>query len=312
MRVFLLALAAVLLVSSGAQARTETIAAVVNQDAITMSDLADRLKLVMVSSGLADSPDIRRKLMPQILGSLVEERLKIQEARRLDIAVAPQEIADGFAELAQQNTMKPEKFRAMIEGGGINIATIERQIEAQIAWGKVIQQEMRPQVSVTDADIDDHMARLVRSKGRTEYLASDIFLPADSEEQRSKAQQLAARLAQEIASGKAPFFKVAQQFSAAPGAPQGGDLGWVQEGQLQPEIEGALKNLDKGKTSAPVRTADGYHILLLRDARAAGGAGLPPRDKVYTMIGVQRLERLQARRLLDLKATAFIENRVES
>ena len=53
-------------------ARTETIAAVVNEDAISMSDMNDRLKLILTSSGLPDNEEIRSKILPQVMGSLIE------------------------------------------------------------------------------------------------------------------------------------------------------------------------------------------------------------------------------------------------
>ncbi len=294
------------------QARTEAIAAVVNQDAISMNDLGDRLHLTMASAGLPNSPEIRKKLIPQVLDSLVEEQLKMQEARRLDIKITKEDIEAGFAELAKQNKFTPEQFRDMISRGGLSLATMERQIESQLAWAKVIQQVMRPQIEVTDSDIDDYIARIKSSKGKTEYLVSDILIKVSSDKKEAEARDVAMKLSQEITSGHAPFGKVAQQFSASPGAVRGGDLGWVLQGQLQTELEKTLAAMQKGAVSAPVRAVDGYHILQLRDMREVSDTNLPPRDNILNAIGLQRLERAQARYLLDLKTTAFIENRVQA
>ena len=52
----------------------------------------------------------------------------------------------GLREIAAQNNFSPEQFREMIDKGGLNIKTMEDQIRAQLAWSKVIQTRLRPQV----------------------------------------------------------------------------------------------------------------------------------------------------------------------
>ncbi|MCB1721429.1 MAG: peptidylprolyl isomerase [Rhodospirillales bacterium] len=291
-------------------ARSESIAVVVNEDAITMSDVNDRMALIIASSGLPNKKDVQEKLLPQIIGSLVEEQVRLQEARRLDLNVSPEDIAQGFAAVAQQNNMSVEEFRSMITRGGLNIRTLEAQIRAQIAWSKVVQAKLRPQVIVSDSDVDSYLERLNNNTGKPEYLVSEIFLPPASAQEESDMQQLAHKLVQEIRSGQAPFFKVAQQFSQSAGASQGGDLGWIAQGQLQRELDDALAHISKGQVSDPIRSASGYHILNVRDQRLIAAENLPSREQVRGVIGTQRLERLQQRYLLDLKSAAFIENRL--
>jgi peptidyl-prolyl cis-trans isomerase SurA len=302
---------AVLVPFAAAHAQEEGIASVVNQDAITMSDLNNRMRLIGVSSGLANTPDIRAKLARQVINSLIEEQLMIQEAKKQDIEITQPEIDQGFATLAAQNKISPEEFRKMITGSGIEISTMERQIRAQIGWQKIIQKVMRPKITVTDADIDEYIARITAQKGRAEYLLAEIYLPVDSAAQDAETRDLAQRLVNEIRAGKAPFPKIAQQFSRSPGASQGGMLGWVPEGQLAPELEEAVKALSKDGLTEPVRMTDGYHILLLRDKRALAEENIPTRDQAMSAIGVQRLDRAQRRYLMDLKSSAFIENRIQ-
>lgn len=309
---FFWALVFALVLSVAVHARTEGIAAVVNQDAISITDLNDRLRMVIASARLPGTKDIQEKIMPQVLNDLIEEQLKMQEARRLEIQVSQQEVDGGLAMIAKQNNLTIEQFRGAMEHDGISPATLERQIRAQIGWSKVVQKTMRPQVEITDSDVDDYIDRLRSASGKAEYKVAEIFLPVGDNSPEADAQQLASRLVQEINSGKAEFFKVAQQFSNSAGAPLGGDLGWVREGQLQPELDKALTGMQKGVVSSPVRTTDGYHILMLRDMRTVSEETIPSREQVMQTLGLQRLERVQARQLLELKTTAFIETRVES
>ena len=288
------------------------IAAIVNQDAISMRDLNDRLRLLLVSSGLPDSPDLRARMSGQAIDSLINEQLMLQEMKKQDVDLEDKDIDAGFEQLAQQNKMSADQFKAMITSSGVNIDTMRRQIKAQIGWGKIVQKVMRPQIEVNDADIDAFLERLNNNIGKNEYLVAEIFLPVDAPNQQSDARQLAEKLDAEIRAGKAPFFKVAAQFSKAPGAAQGGDRGWIQAGQLPDELDSVLKTMKKDDLSEPIHSSAGYHILYLRDTRAITDKDIPSREEIFNALGGQRLDRAQRRYLMDLRSAAFIENRVKS
>jgi len=292
-------------------ANSEKIAAVVNQDVISRSDVSDRVKLIMMSSGLPNNPEIRTKLSQQVIGSLVEEQIKLQEAVRLEIETTPDEIAQGFATIARQNNFEPEKFSEILKGSGINKATMERQIKSQIAWGKVVQAKVRSRVRVSDRDVEYALERLKANAGKTEYLVAEVFLPIEDPKEDSNVRQLATRLASQIKNQQVPFFKVAQEFSKAAGATNGGDLGWIQGEQLDKAVSSAVKSMQKNTVSAPVRSNSGYHILFLRDSRLISDKNAPDYDEMKKTIGTERLERAQRRYYLDLKSASFIENRID-
>jgi len=286
------------------------IAVVVNEDAISMADLSDRYRLILASSRIPDGPETRDRLTPQIISALIEEQLKFQEGARNDVEVSQSEINNGFTTIAQQNGLKPEEFRKALQQSGINVGTMERQIRSQIMWSKVVAKRLRPKVNISESDINTVEDRLKNSIGLTEYLASEIYLPVENTSEEAQVRDLARNLAMDMQAGKVPFFRIAQQFSKAPGAPQGGDLGWVQEGQLSRELDKVLVGLRPEQISSPIRSLGGYHILLLRETRTITEDTLPARDAIGSNLGMQRLDRLQQRLLLDLKSSAFIENRL--
>lgn len=307
---YTLMLAAILCAGIAPGARAEGIAAVVNEDAITISDLEERLRLMIVSSGMPYNQDIRDRLRGQVLNMLLEESLQMQEARALGVVIAPEEVESGFATIARQNNMEADAFKAALTKSGIRLSTLEDQIRAQIAWGKVVQKKLRPQIEVTDRDIDDRMALLQASLGKEQYLVAEIFLPVETMAQDADTLALAQRLTREILQNKAPFPKVASQFSQGAAAARGGDLGWVQEGQLPDPLNALVATMKEGDLSQPARSLTGYHILLLRGKRVVQAENLPTRDQVMNFIGTERLDRLQRRYLMDLKAEAFVERRV--
>jgi peptidyl-prolyl cis-trans isomerase SurA len=287
----------------------EGIVATVNDEAITASDLNDRLHLVMASSGMPDTAELKAKFAPQILSVLVEERVKIQEASKDGITVTDADIDRGFATVAAQNNISAEQFADMLKKQGLNPGTLRDQIRAQIAWGGVIQKKLRPQVDVTDTEIDAELARLNSNIGKNEYLVSEIFLPVDQAKDEPAVKQVADRITHLLTDEHAPFPRVASQFSQSASAARGGDLGWIEQGQLPKQVDALLATMKPGDLSQPIRTLSGYSIVVLRQSRTIAKENMPSADDVRQQIGLARLDRLQRRFLLDLKSAAFIDLR---
>lgn len=288
----------------------EGIAAVVNDDAITMSDVVERMKLIIVSSGMPNNPDMQQRLKGQVINMLIDESLQMQEAKQLSIKVTPEDIEGGFATIAKNNNIEVAKFKATLIHDGISLHTLEKQISAQIAWGKVVLRKVRPQIEVTETDIDARQKFLQSSIGKTQYAVAEIYLPVDSQTQDAEVQALAQKLLNEMTKNHAPFPQVAVQFSQEAASARGGDLGWVQEGQLPDEINQAIMTMKEGDISQPIRSLTGYHIILLRGKRTVTAENIPNRDAILEQIGNERLDRQQRRYLMDLKTAAFIDHRV--
>ena len=248
----------------------ERIAAVVNEDAISVSDVNARLRLMVVSAGMPDSAETRQRLMQQVLRQLVDERLQIQEAKRLGITVPPADVDKAVEQLAQQNRMDKAKLVKFLADSGIPQSTLTEQIRAQLSWQRVMQRRVRQEVAIADEDVDAAMQRVKESIGKPEYLVAEIFLAVDNPDQDEQVRRAGERLIDEIRKG-GNFAAVARQFSQSTTAASSGDLGWVRPGELDPQIDAALAQLRPGQLSQPVRTASGYHILLVRSKRAVGG-----------------------------------------
>ncbi|UEM05272.1 peptidylprolyl isomerase [Skermanella rosea] len=286
----------------------EGIAAVVNDDIISMSDLSARLQLALVSSGLPGTAEVRQRLTPQVLRSLIDERLQMQEAARANISVTDKEIDDAFGRVAEQNQMKRDQLEKMLSSQGVPRSALESQIRATIGWGKLVQRRLRPSIEIGEEEIDAVLRRIEANAGKPEYLAAEIYLAVDSPEREEEVRRLADRLVEQIGQG-ASFPAVARQFSQSAGATNGGDLGWVQQGQLPEELDTTLRDLRPGQVSRPIRSLTGYHILLLREQRTTGTV-LPPRDQILGALGQDRLDMLQRRLLRDLRMSAFVDLRV--
>jgi peptidyl-prolyl cis-trans isomerase SurA len=246
---------------------TERVAAVVNDDVITLHDLEQRMRLALASSNLPDSMETRSRIGPQVLRGLIDDRLKTQEAKRLKIAIAPAEIASSIANIERQNNMAAGTFEPFLKSRGIELETMRQQIQAELSWVRVVRHELVPDLHIGEAEIDARLAMMQANLGKPEYLVAEIFLAVEDIRHEADVRTLAERLIEQMRQG-APFPALARQFSQTGAA--GGDLGWIGQGSLDDELMAALAKLDKGGVSPPIRTIDGYHILLLRDKRLAG------------------------------------------
>lgn len=291
-------------------AGNEGIAVVVNSDAITNSDVNERMKLIASSTGIPQSPEAIKKLRPQIIDMLVEDTLKMQEARRIGVKVSKEEVDGGFAEIAKNNNIPADEFRKMVEKSGIQIRTLNDQIRAQIAWGKVVQSKVRSKIEVSDSDIDAELLKIKRKLGQPQYKLSEIYLPVNNAAKEGELSTFAKKLVEQLREQPDAFPKAAQQFSQSPGgATRGGDMGWIEKGQMPKEIDDKLEQLTENTIADPIKSQNAYYILMLKEKRTMTEEMLPKREDILQRIGTQRLERAARRYMLDLRSTAFIETR---
>lgn len=241
------------------------IAAVVNDNIVTTADLESRIRLSMIGAGLPETSEVAHRLMPQVLRSLIDEQLEMQEAKRLGITVPDSEVDQALDRIAQDNNI-PQGMKTYVSAHGVSPDVLMIQIRDTLTWNKVIQRELRPQVDVGEDEVDAAIARMRANAGKEEYAVSEIFLAVDNPQDEEQVHQFADNLVQQLKSGT-NFGAVAHQFSQSAGAAQGGDIGWVQEGQLAPELNKALMSMQKGDIAGPIRSASGFHILGLREKR---------------------------------------------
>lgn len=290
-------------------AKSFGIVATVNEDAISQTDLDDRIKLMLAASGLQDTGGNRQKMEAKALDELIIEQIKIQEAQKQNIAVTEEEIAEGFSNLAAQNQLTPEQFSQVLAQQGIPKATLLHQVKSQLAWVKVVQRVLRPQIDVTETDINSKFQQIQNEIGQVEYEAFEIFLPVESDSRELEVRKQAQEIVQDIKFNGAQFTDIAGRVSRSPTAANGGALGWVKEGQLSKEIDLVLRNLAEGQVSSPIRQPDGFYIISVRQKRSIDGETLPSENEMLNAIGLARLNKLQERYLSDLRAAAFIDRR---
>lgn len=247
------------------------IAVVVNDDAITTADVDNRMALLMLSSGLSKDEETMKRLKERVLKNLIDEKLQTQEAKRYSIEVEREEIDRAVGVVAKNNRLEPDELLEAFGKAGVPKSTLEDQIRATLSWTKVIQRVLRPQVEVGDDEVSAVLERIKANEGKPEYLISEIFIGVENPQDEAKNKELADSLITRLKEGT-PFSALAQQFSQSTSAINGGELGWVQPGQLPGALDETAKNLGVGNISEPIRMPDGFYILGKKNERIISAA----------------------------------------
>jgi peptidyl-prolyl cis-trans isomerase SurA len=242
------------------------IAAVVNDEVISVADLQSRLKMVMLSSNFPDSEETRRRIASQVLRTIVDEKLQMQEAKKQNVTATDEEIKKAISQIAKQNNMQPDQLDAVLKAHGIERDSLVEQLTASIVWAKLVRRLVSQTNMVSDEEIDDASRRLKETANEPQSRVAEIFLAVDNPQQDDEMRRLAERLIEQMKSG-ARFSAVAQQFSQSPTAAVGGDLGWLRPEQLSPDLAKAVAQMRPGELSPPIRSGAGYYLLLVLDRR---------------------------------------------
>ncbi len=256
------------------------IAAVVNDEPISVLDLLARSKLMLLTLSQPATPENIRQIAASVLRQLVEEKLQVQEAKARGLKVPDEEVQAEMDGLERVNGLPRGGLKRMFEANQIPMETLASQIRARLLWQRAVLRKMGPPtLLMSDEEIDEVLRQIQANKGKPEYLVAEIVLNVDEQtESLASARATVAQIAEQLRNGGS-FQALARQVSQSASAAVGGDLGWVSTGQLDPILEARLQRMNPGELSEPIQTPGALHILLLRDRRIAGAPRPPPQAR---------------------------------
>jgi peptidyl-prolyl cis-trans isomerase SurA len=252
---------------------SEGVAAVINDEVISTFDLAQRMRLLIATSGVQPTEQNLPQFQREALSGLVDERLQIQELRRVEkeqkIEIVPtdDEVDEQLTEMARENNANLQQFTNALAAQGIGIATLREQVRAQTGWQRWVRGRYGSRLRVGDDQVTAEMERISAAATRPQYQIAEVFIDAARVGGMEVAVNGATQLVAQIQQG-APFPAVARQFSASPTAATGGDVGWITAGEMPSEVDAALEQMRPGQLSQPIAVRDGVYIVYLRDRRA--------------------------------------------
>jgi peptidyl-prolyl cis-trans isomerase SurA len=250
------------------------ILAVVNDDVVLASELETKLKIVREQlSGQMEQLPPEDVLRQQVLERIIVDKLQLQLAERNNIQVDDETLNSNLRNIAAQNGVELDEFRATLEREGLDFAAFREEIRNQIILARLHQQTVGSRITVTEQEIDTLLANEQAWGGsEKEYRLGHILIAVPegaTPEQLRAAQQKAEEIVADLRGG-ADFAATAVSVSAGQTALEGGDLGWRKAGQLPTLLAETVHTMQPGAISDPIRAGGGFHIVKLQELRGGG------------------------------------------
>lgn len=256
----------------------DRIVAVVNKEVITFSELNAAVASAerqLRRQGTA--VPARGVLERQILERLVLDKAQLQKARDTGIRVDDLQVDRAVQRIAENNKMTLADFRTTLERDNVPFDAWRQDLRDQILLSRLREREVEDKLQVNDSEIDLFLEDLKANPARSEYNVSHILVrvpegasPERIEEARARAQKALAE-----AREGGDFARVAANYSDAPDALEGGNLGWRQHERLPELFAAALAKMKPGEVTEPLRSPAGFHLVRLNDRRDGSGSAAP-------------------------------------
>ena len=247
------------------------IVAIVNDGIVVNSELqlAEQNVSRQLQAKGADLPsaDVLRK---QVLERLIVEKLQLQIADHNGLAIDESTLNAEIANLASNNNLSIEEFRAVLERDGFEFSTFREELRRELLIQQVRRQMVANRVKVSDQEVDNLLATLEAGGAQdVQYRLAHILIAlpeAPTTEQLQQAEQRAQNIRQRVVDG-ADFAVIALAESDAQTALEGGDIGWRSIGQMPSLFVEPVKSLQVGQVSELIRSPGGFHLVLLAEKR---------------------------------------------
>ncbi|MBQ9271992.1 MAG: peptidylprolyl isomerase [Alphaproteobacteria bacterium] len=278
--------------------------ALVNGELITSTDMQSRINAFILTTGIPYNAKTKTMITNRVLQGAIDEKLKLQEAKKNNIIVSRKEINQAVANFEKANGMKQGQLRQILAQGNVQMSVWTGQIESDLAWRKLVAQKGRSYAVVGENDINRAFEDIRKDMKTQKYMVSEIVV---NKKDAKDLTPLAEVLRQD------PRFELyAMQFSQSPSAPNGGHLGWVLKGRLPQPLENAVLKLKEGGVTNPILYGNDYYILKLEKIfNPQTDAGkLPSKRDVKTYLENKKMEEFSIKYMKDLRNKALIEKKI--
>lgn len=242
--------------AGSAPAVAQAVVATVDGAPITAFDIDQHIRITLLSA--------RKKVgREEALKTLIDDRVKVAEARRAGYRISDANIDDSVERIARANRQSPDQFVEALRRAGISPQVYRARMEAEIAWEALLRNRLRAGINLTNAEVDAALEQAL-AKGAdkvTDFtLRSVIFVvPASGGAAAAGAQLRAATAAR-------ARFKSCEQ--SLPELEQQRDVavrGAVVRSSkdLSPQLAAVLAKQPANSLSPPERTAQGIELIAI-------------------------------------------------
>lgn len=303
LKIRMITLMALLTLFSGLSYATEVIdriVAIVNDDIITLSDFNK-----YIVSLPKQTVEINKD---QALNDLVEQMILTQEAAKLGITVTDAEIDRSIENVKGRLDMSDEQMNEMLTKQNLTTEQFRNQWRLQILSGKLVSTLVKGRIAVTDEEIKDLYKQYYGEiENADEVEIAHILISFDASEEQQALQK--ANKVAELAKSGSNFSKLVSEYSDDTfSKDKEGVLGYFNKGELVSELEDVVSVTEVGKTSGPVKTISGFHIIKVLDRNTLDESSVDQyreqlRQEIYKQKVTEELEKYIA----GIRENAYIE-----
>lgn len=273
----------------------------VNGQPITTYDIRNRAQLLRLTSG-------GRAGEKQAIDELIEENLKLQEAKARGVDISEAEVDQAFATVASRTKLPPAQFSAALRQAGVDPDTLKERIRAEIAWGRVVRARFRATVEISESEVAKAVAGQADKEAEqemiSEYMLQPIIfvVPAKGGEGVASQQQRQALAFRSRFQGCDSALQVAKDFKGVVVKP----TVRREETDLSDAMRKALAPLDVGDISPPERVSEGVQLLGICRKLAVPGQ-TKATEEARAELSNEQGQLLARRYLRDLRSDAVID-----
>jgi len=294
----------------GAQAQTTNrIVAIVNDEVITEGDVTSHTVSLLRQHDLQDpTAEEAEEVRRAVLARLIEERLIVQEAKRLGLTVGAEEVAQRLRAIRQQ-LGTPEQYQQMLRETQLTEEQLKQKLRDQLLAQTAVDRQVRDKIVVSPSELASLAGSrsIEPSNPGDEVRAYHLLVRVTERRSEEQAREVITQLHERLQRGE-PFEGLARNHSEGPYAQDGGLMDWVRPGELLPELDAALFQLSPGELSEPIQSRLGFHLVKIveRRSRSAEDA-VKSRQQMGQQLYQQKFGELFEAWLAGLKAKAYIQ-----
>ena len=250
------------------QQNFETIIGVVDGEAVTSYELSQRIKILLNTLRLEDTIENRDKVRTKVLQNLIDDKLKMIEAQKLEISVDDYELNNYVETIFGISSEKSEEFKQYLISVGIDHDILLEQAKAEILWKKIINARFSSLIVVSEDEIKKEKEKYKKNIGMLQYNFSEIVILADRENKKEAKKKISE--IKIMLDNNASFESIAAKFSDAPSSLQNGNLGWVFADQINKETKEILNKTKIDQVSKIIKIDNGFKIIKVHNKRKYG------------------------------------------
>ena len=287
-----------------ASACSGDVVALVGKQAISRSELEATATILALQRDpvLLSSREQQAALKREVLNALIDQYLVTNAATAAHIHLTDQELTEYLD--AHKGRYSDDSFRDMLTQKGIDADTWRTQRERQLITERYMATVIEPTITVTDAAIAQYYKDHANEFHSNEAIRMRQILVAD--------RNTATTVRKRVLNGE-NFAQLAVEYSIAPEAERGGDLGWIEHGQYPAVFEETGFRLPVGAMSDVVQSPYGYHLFKVLERRHGAPRALPEvKHEIAAQLRQAAITQAFATQLTTLRNTATIVIRHEA